>query len=334
VTQRLHNNNIIIGCAKRFQEKYGMIPNYYEMPKASPTELTNTSLYEGIVLAYHHGNIGTPSNEITKVFMRLNPKSTKEEVEEAIEVVALRCVDVNFTIDYAKTLYKPTIPKDVLKKYKKFSGKKVPHFFMYAKGKSAKQVEELGECNIDRIYTLVKSNRIVFKNLLGKYTYKTLMVNPDVEKNSDKALQIVDLYNSINTANIRKLSYINLNTLDIDEKKRVKLQLEFDSIKQRDQFVEYIGESVEYITDVLVKSLQNDINKDTLWRLFGDVIYENIKRNLEGTKICEKCSERFKYNINCKNLPKYCKTCAKIVDNEKAKIRAKVKYYEQNPIES
>ena len=36
------------------------------MPKANPSELTNTTLYEGIVLAYHHGNIGTPSNEITK----------------------------------------------------------------------------------------------------------------------------------------------------------------------------------------------------------------------------------------------------------------------------
>ncbi|MBU5332083.1 hypothetical protein KQI61_07715 [Anaerocolumna aminovalerica] len=303
----VHRNKTIINCAKRFQEKYGMIPNYYEMPKASPTELNNTTLYDGIVLAYHHGNIGLPSNEITKIFMTLNPESTEEDVKEAIEIVALRCVDVNFTIDYAKTLYKPTIPKQVLKRYKNYSKKNIPHFFIYAKGKKAYQVEPLGNCNIDRIYNIVHSKRIVFKDLLGKYSYKVLMNDANVDRNSEKAKEIVELYNSINEANKRKLSYINLNTLDIYEKKRVKLQLEFDSNKQRKEFIEYIGESKEYITDVLVKSLQNDINKDTLWKLFGDVIYENIKRNLEGTKICEVCGERFNYS---NNKMKYCKKCS------------------------
>jgi hypothetical protein len=315
----VHRNRTIIDCSKRFQKKYGMIPNYYEMPKANPTELNNTTLYEGIVLAYHHGNIGTPSNEITKIFMTLSPDSKKEEVEEAIEIVALRCVDVNFTIDFAKTLYKPTIPKHILKRYKNYSGKKVPHFFIYAKGKTVNQVESLGKCNIDRIYNVVKSNRIVFKDLLGKYTYKTLMSNPDVDKNTEKTKQIIELYQSINDSNIRKLSYIDLNSLEIDEKKKVKLQLEFDSIKQKDRFVEIIDEPAEYIADVLVKSLQGDINKDTLWRLFGDMIYENIKRNLEGTKICEKCGERFEYNTKRNNKPKYCKICAKEVNKEKTR---------------
>lgn len=307
----VHRNKTINSCAKKFQKKYGMIPNYFEMPKANPSELNNTTLYEGIVLAYHHGNIGTPSNEITKIFMTLNPDSKKEEVEEAIKIVALRCVDVNFTIDYAKTLYKPTIPKHVLKGYKKFSGKKVPHFFIYAKGKNEEQVEPLGKCNIDRIQNVVKSNRIVFKNLLGKYSYKTLMSNPDVDKNTDKAKQIVEIYNSINNANIRKLSYEDTDLLDVDEKKKVNLQLEFDSVKQREQFISYIGESVEYITDVLVKSLQNDINKDTLWRLFGDVIYDNVKCNLEGTKICENCKERFYYEKKVGKPQVYCLECSK-----------------------
>ena len=111
----LHNNKTIIKCAKQFQEKYGMIPNYYDMPKASPEQINHTSLFNGIVNAYHHGNIGMPSNEITKIWTSLNPESTKEEIEKAIEVIALRCADVNFTIDYAKTLYKPEIPEHILK---------------------------------------------------------------------------------------------------------------------------------------------------------------------------------------------------------------------------
>ena len=282
----LHNNKTIIKCAKLFQQKYGMIPSYYDMPKANSQEINNDNLFNGIVMAYHHGNIGTPSNETTKVWMTLNPESIKEDIEKAIEVIALRCADVNFTIDYAKTLYKPTISNDVLKNYKLYSGKKVPHFFMYAKGKKENLVEELGKCNIDRITTIVKSNKIVFKDLLGKYSYKTLMSNSDIDIKTDEAQRIVELYRQVEETNLRKLSHVDFSALDVDEKKSAMLQVEFDSNKQRDIFVDIIGESKEYISDVLVKSLQDDINKDTLWRLFGDVIYKNIKNNLTGTKIC------------------------------------------------
>lgn len=312
----LHNNKTIIKCAKQFQSKYGMIPNYYDMPKANPELLTNTTLFEGIVNAYHHGNIGTPSNEITKVWMTLNPSSTIDEINDAIEVISLRCADVNFTIDYAKTLYKPEIPKNILQKYKVYSGKKVPHFFMYAKNKTTKQVEELGQCNIDRITSVVKSNRIVFKDLLGKYSYKILMTNPDVDCKTDNANEILKLYRELENRNLRKLSHVDFSVLDIDEKKRALLQLEFDTNKQRSMFMDIIGKSKEYITDVLVKLLQDDVNKDTLWRLFGEVIYHNIERNLKNTKICCKCNTRF---VSNNNKMKYCEACAKVEKNKKNK---------------
>ena len=46
---------------QRFQSKYDMIPNYYDMPNGKSREINNKTLFEGMVLAYHHGNIGTPS---------------------------------------------------------------------------------------------------------------------------------------------------------------------------------------------------------------------------------------------------------------------------------
>ena len=95
----VHNNKTIIKCAKQYQRKHGMIPNYYDMPKANPELISSDSLYNGIVMAYHHGNIGTPSNEITKIWQTLSPDSTEEEIQHAINVIALRCADVNFTID-------------------------------------------------------------------------------------------------------------------------------------------------------------------------------------------------------------------------------------------
>ena len=317
----LHNNKTIIKCAKQFQNKYGMIPNYYDMPKANPELLSNTTLFEGIVNAYHHGNIGTPSNEITKVWMTLNPSSTVEEIKNAIEVISLRCADVNFTIDYAKTLYKPEIPKNILQKYKVYSGKKVPHFFMYAKNKTIKQVEELGQCNIDRISNVVKSNRIVFKDILGKYSYKMLMSNPDIDCKNDKAHEILELYRELENTNLRKLSHVDFSILDIDEKKRALLQIEFDTNKQRSMFIDIIGESKEYITDVLVKLLQDDVNKDTLWRLFGVVIYRNLEKNLKDTKICQCCKQRFEYISKKGKPPVYCDECSSKRELEMAKNR-------------
>ena len=314
----LHNNKTIIKCAKQFQNKYGMIPNYYDMPKANPELLSNTTLFEGIVNAYHHGNIGTPSNEITKVWMTLNPSSTVEEIKNAIEVISLRCADVNFTIDYAKTLYKPEIPKNILQKYKVYSGKKVPHFFMHAKNKTTKQVEELGKCNIDRISNVVKSNRIVFKDLLGKYSYKMLMSNSDVDCKNDKANEILELYRELENTNLRKLSHVDFSILDIDEKKRALLQIEFDTNKQRSMFIDIIGEPKEYITDVLVKLLQDDVNKDTLWRLFGEVIYKNLEKNLKGTKICCKCNARFNAT---NNRAKFCEECSKDEIKKRDRLR-------------
>ena len=71
-----------------------------------------------------------------------------------------------------------------------------------------------------------------------------------------------------------------------------------------------VGKSKEFITDVLIKLLQDDANKDTLWKLFGDIIYNNIQTNLKNTKRCEVCGARFEYNQNCKTKPKYCNECA------------------------
>lgn len=187
---------------------------------------------------------------------------------------------------------------------------------MYAKNKTTKQVEELGQCNIDRITNVVKSNRIVFKDLLGKYSYKMLMSNPDVDCKTDKANEILELYRELENTNLRKLSHIDFSVLDIDEKKRVLLQLEFDTNKQRSMFMDIIGESKEYITDVLVKLLQDDINKDTLWRVFGEVIYRNIEKNLKGTKLCKCCGSRYEYDMSAKRLSSNCPNCARKINIE------------------
>lgn len=305
----IHNNRTIIKCAKSFQDKYGMIPNYYDMPKANPEILSSDTIFKGIITAYHHANIGTPSNEITKIFATLDPESSKADILSAIEIVALRCVDVNFTIDFAKTLYKPTVPNVVAKKYKMYSNHKVPHFFVYAKNKTESQVEPIGTCNIDRISSVVKSNRIVFKDVVGKYSYKNLMQNPDVSVHTETANKIINLYQQLEDANMRKLSHLDLNAMGFEEKNINLMLMEYDTVKQRDEFVKIIGKPVGYIVDVLIKFLKDSISKGTLWRLFGDVIYGNLTYNLYGTKLCKICHRRFEYNTTATKEAQICQEC-------------------------
>lgn len=143
------------------------------------------------------------------------------------------------------------------------------------------------------------------------------MADPNVDCKTDKADEVLELYRELESTNLRKLSHVDFSILDIDEKKRALLQIEFDTNKQRKMFLDIVGESKEYVTDVLVKLLQDDVNKDTLWRLFGDVIYENIKRNLNGTKICQCCKQRFEYDVAAKRPSVNCGECSRKINIQK-----------------
>lgn len=67
--------------------------------------------------------------------------------------------------------------------------------------------------------------------------------------------------------------------------------------------------------------LQGNINKDTLWKLFGNVIYINLERNLEGTKLCEVCRERFSITNEKDFSSKYCTRCKAEITREKTRLR-------------
>ena len=93
--------------------------------------------------------------------------------------------------------------------------------------------------------------------------------------------------------------------------------LEKDALVQREQFSEMLGYTKEFICDVLIKLLQGDANKDTLWKLFGDVIYKNLESRLEGTKRCSVCGERFSLKSKYDGSSKYCSNCLEIKKLEK-----------------
>lgn len=87
----LVNNATIINAAKRVSKD--VVPLYYNMGKAGAVQLNADTIYEGLMLAYTSGNIGSPSNDITKIW------NSGEITEEKKKAVKWLCADVNYTID-------------------------------------------------------------------------------------------------------------------------------------------------------------------------------------------------------------------------------------------
>ena len=73
-----------------------------------------------------------------------------------------------------------------------------------------------------------------------------------------------------------------------------------------------INNDIYYVTDVLVKYLyefKKSNFKTTLWECFGHIIVENLKTNVETSKIyCDVCGDLIDQGSNRK---KYCERCWK-----------------------
>lgn len=78
----------------------GIVPLYYNMKKASPVQLNNQTIYNGLNAAFVGGNIGIYSNNISKIWnSEVFISGTEEEKKEAVDLIKLLCMENNFVID-------------------------------------------------------------------------------------------------------------------------------------------------------------------------------------------------------------------------------------------
>ena len=283
------NNPTLVSIAERNMN--GIVPLFYNMRKAAAEEISVSSLFKGLLLAYNGGNIGTPSNNITKIWN--SGKMNNEKMQAVKWLVA----EVNYTIDYAKTLYKPQRPEKVDKIIKQYTKSKIPYFFMYAKGKKKEQVKPLSLCTVDRVKMLCPKRKINFNftnSNIGKFDYKVLMNNPDIEFNQN----IADKYKEISST---------LNFKHTDDSKMNNYLAVFDDAKSKLFSLPYSKNVI--IDNIIIDLFHNRRTalKKTFWFLFGDEVYNNIKRNIGSNFVqCERCHKRFyKHSSN----EKYCDMC-------------------------
>lgn len=272
----------------------GIVPLYYEMAKAGSTEINPKVLYEGMITAYVGGNIGAISNLISKIW------NSDLSENEKLDLVKWLCMENNFVIDYAKTLYKPERPDDVNERISMFNSKKLPHFFMYAKKKEPYQVEELNNSSVNKLKEIIPKRRIkVGGRKVSKFDYKMLMNNPSLIV-TDGVQTIIKKYTDVSYG--RRM----LSAKDKDED---SIQYTFKTIRD----TMFDGEvNPKYVVDSIIYGIFNvrdADNKMMFWGAFGDIVLENLINNLSKMdaqiKLCDGCYNRYDIEAN-KFICPYC----------------------------
>lgn len=145
-----------------------------------------------MVQAFTTGNIGPISNNITKIWNCGNVG------KEQVDVIRWLCMENNYIIDAAKTLYTPTRPKEIHKIISSYTKAKVPDFFQYAKDKFPHQVEEPNQSTMNRIAAKIPGPKIKFSKSISKFDYRMLMnLNYDFSISSEsKVVNSYDKWNS------------------------------------------------------------------------------------------------------------------------------------------
>lgn len=295
----------------------GIVPLYYNMRKAEPTELNNKTIYAGLNKAFTSGNIGLYSNDISKIWNHdVFISGTDQEKQEAIDIVKLLCMENNFCIDAAKTLYMPERAEWFDPVVSKYTNCKLPAFFEYAKDKEKSQVKKRNESFVNRIYERIPNKPINTRGLrLDSINYKYMMSNPQIICSKE----VSDLYDELN----KQYRYmINMKDEYIDN-------LRYIACKIRDEFAQF-GYSEETITDMLVEYLygKGKRYKQLLWFCYGQYVVNSLERNIEVKKTkfiqCIDCGEWIEVPVN-DGMTCRCENCLKIYKRERDRLR-KQKY--------
>ena len=262
----------------------GIVPLYYNMRKAEPTELNNKTIYAGLNKAFTSGSIGLYSNEISKIWNHdIFVNGTEKEKQEAVDVIKLLCMENNFCIDSAKTLYMPRRAKWFQPAVSRYTNCKLPAFFEFAKDKEPSQVQARNGSFVNRIYDKIPNQAINTRGLmLGQIDYKLLMGNGNMVCSKEISM----LYDQLN----KKYRHM-MNRTD-----EYIGNLEYIANKIRDTF-RLTGYSDETVADMLVSYLygKGKRYKQLLWFCYGQYIVNNMEKNIKTRKTrliqCMDCGE-------------------------------------------
>ena len=311
----------IIEVAERNMK--GIVPLYYNMRKASPSMLSNQTIYAGLSAAFTGSNIGQYSNSISKIWNNeVFVSGTPEEKQEALDIIKLLCCENNFKIDYAKTLYMPERPPLIKDRIAHYINSNVPHFFKYAKDKEEWQIEDINNSFVNKLENKIPNPRISCKYVsdgkikkLDKPDYTLMMGNPEIDVSvvKSKSGKLIEGTNPVVLKYVEKAKeyWQKTNAVTVQDYPREamsKTQIRKDTTyKKIVEEVKYelsqYGYSDREVADILVKYLygiKESKYKDLLWTCYGEYLLENLERHLRyKTKViqCVDCGEWFEIGV-------------------------------------
>ncbi|MBD8004550.1 hypothetical protein [Bacillus norwichensis] len=287
----------------------GIKPLQYKLASANKEEITNENLYKALIAAYSKAPmIGSLANEICKIW------NSGKVGQEELDLIRILCFESNAYIDFAKTLWSPERPQEIMDKLKTYSKKKVPSFFKYAKDKKSKQVESINNSVVNQLNKIIPNKRIHFEKVVGDFNFRELMSEKDYEL-TEVDQKIIQLYIKENKNKTKVLKDQIKNQGEMT-KKGIELQVYKDI---RKKFLQ-LG-TARHVTDVLIKYLyeqQDDKHKQTLWFCFGWEIVRNLQWNINGIKECKECHVVIE---NPKQRQVRCDECQKERNKENARLR-------------
>lgn len=254
----------------------GIVPLFYNMAKAGAVHIDSRQIYEGMIAAYAGGKIGQVSNNITKIWNSDNVN---------LDAIKLLCMENNFTIDYAKTLYKPTRPSHVNEMISSYTRKKTPHFFVYAKDKVESACEPKNHSVVNMLEDIIENKRMCFSAQdIGKLDYHDMMQDKDQYVDP----MVIEKFIELDGGSYRKISS-GFSDNDVD--------YGYMKINILSEMAVLAG-SVERACDMLVKHLfsrKTVAHKSTFWLCFGDIVLENLKKNVPADVVqCARCGKRMR----------------------------------------
>lgn len=261
---------------------------YYDMEKADAEQITDEVLYECLVSSFDNSIIGNISNAITKLY--------SADGEPNYELIRILTAYNNYMIDYPKT-QKAMDLQQFTEEYEAWIDNKrhkLPHYFRYAKGKTETSVEAYTNCNVDRVCDYI--NRVVPKKQYKIFDSKKT-VNPEILKDPDiKVVRSSKEYKEL----IKILEKLHYEAQDAQRRtKRIKDKIaankDIDEDELKVDFHYYLcrelilgvfdseEKAASYLVDAEYYQPEfKNGNKKLIWNCFGNVIVENIRKNLNS----------------------------------------------------
>lgn len=310
------SDKTLIDVAKRNLEKFNIVPLYYDMKKAHAVELDSDSIYNGLNAAFVGGNIGIYSNNISKIWNSdVFVNGSVDAQKDAVDLIKILCMENNYVIDYAKTLYKPTRPDDINDKINSFTNNPLPHFFKYAKDKKDNQVCEANLSFVNKLESIIPNPRINCRKLgIGEIDCAMLMHNPDIKFDvaftengrliEEETDPIILEYHKFDKEYYLALDNTICSGRNDKSDAYMKAQLKNRRIANEIRSsLSQFGYSENEIVDILVKYLygiKKSSNKTALWICYGDVILNNLTGNKKKTTKevqCVDCGKWFEISV-------------------------------------